>query len=175
MQRAVFLLLAASVCLLAGEPFLGTVTDGHVYKKDIGSGLVFSLEPDGAGWTIRISSRGRCEVDHENWASIVTPPYRSRNGLMIDTDNNVTAEVAVREPHEFNFVVTCDDYKRERERLGIVLWSYGRSNKEVDDATAKLETSRLGKGRLNVVDSKINSKGLGKITRMSFEVDITFP
>jgi hypothetical protein len=175
MRRVVFLILTASIPLLAGQPFFGTVTDGHVYKNDIGSGLVLSLEPDGAGWTVRISSRVRCEVDHENWASIVTPPYRSRNGLMIDTDYNVTAQAAVREPHEFNFVVNCDDYKRERQWLDIVLWPYTHSQLEVDDATAKLGTSHLGKGRLKVVDSKIDPKGLGKIHWMKFEVDLTFP
>jgi hypothetical protein len=79
-------------------------------------------------------------------------------------------------------VVSCRDYQTESRRLEIVLWGYTHSQQEIDEATAKLGSSPLGKGRFTILDSKVSpaekeieGKNYGKIDWLKFRLDLTPP
>jgi len=161
---------------------VGEVSRGQEYRKEIGSGLLFLLKPTESGWMISVVPKSPC-TENGDWASVVNAPYRNYNSLHLDTGYGVTAKEAVGiSPREFSFVVTCDDYKRESRRLDIVLWPYRYSQREQDDALAKLGSSPLGKGSLTILNSKtspadqnIEGKNYGKIDALRFRLDITSP
>jgi hypothetical protein len=140
------------------------------------------MQPGGTGWTIRILPKVTCD-DTGDWAFVVNPPYRYYNSLYLNASYDISAQQAVEiNPREFSFVVTCGDYKVERQRLETVLWPYGYSQKEADEALAKLGTSPLGKGKFTILDSKISpaekaidGKNFGKIDWLKFRLDITPP
>jgi hypothetical protein len=158
----------------------GQVSRRKVYSTNIGSGLTFTLEPTGTGWMIRLAPKAGCDALGD-WATVVNPPYRGYNALFVDTGYSVTASEAVKmTQREFKFVQNCDDYKRESKRLEIVLWPYNHPKAVVDDATAKLGTSRLAEARFTIVDSKVSpaekdieGKNYGQIDWLKFKLDIT--
>ena len=153
----------------------GEVSRGQEYRREIGSGLLFLLKPASTGWMISIVPKSPC-IENGDWASVVNAPYRNYNSLYLDAGYGVTAKEAVEiSPREFSFVVTCDDYKQESHQLDIVLWPYNYSQREADDALAKLGSSPLGKGRLTILNSKvfradqnIEGKNCGKIDLLKF-------
>ena len=144
--------------------------------------MLFLLKPTDTGWMIGIVPKAQC-VQDEDWASVVNAPYRGYNSLYLDTGYGVTAKEAVDiNPREFSFVVTCEDYKRERHWLEIVLWPYNYPRQEEDEALAKLGTSPLGKARLTIVKSKVSraeqdieGKNYGRIDWLKFTLDIISP
>lgn len=151
----------------------GEVSYGQEYRHEIGPALLFVLKPTDTGWMIGIVPKTRC-VDFEDWASVVNAPYRGYNSLNLNTDYGVTAREAVKmTPRKFSFVVACEDYKRESSRLEIVLWPYNHPGKEVDEATAKLGTSPLGKGSLTILKSRISQSE--QIEWLQFRLDVAFP
>ena len=160
--------------------FSGSVSEGQTFRREIGAGLILVVRPDGDGWRIAVTSRSGCR--DSDFAAVVTPPYSFRNGLMINTDYCVMAKDAVRESHEFEFVLDCRHYRQEQERLDKVLYPSYYAAADVDDATAKIGSSPKGQGRVKVVASKIMpayfeafGKNLGRIVSMSFEVHLTLP
>jgi hypothetical protein len=171
--------------------FAGEVAQGLTYRKDIGHGLDFVLKPlpapqsgDFTGWTIEVSPQGR-QPDPvcRDFVWVGTPPYRFWNPRYLSTEYGVTAQEAVHiSPREFNFVLNCDDFKTERQRVDRVLWPYSYSKKDVEDSLAKLGTSPQGSGQLWIKDSKYTPGDkssdpvkLGAIHWIKFEVEIKFP
>jgi len=160
----------------------GEVFRGQEYRKEIGSGLFFLLKPTDTGWMINIVPKSHCG-ENDDWAHVVNAPYRNYNALFVDASYGITAAEAVGYgPRRFSFVVTCEDFKRERHRLEIVLWPYNYSQPEVDEASAKLGTSPLGKATFSILDSKISrakenieGKNYGKIDWLRFRLDIASP
>ena len=159
----------------------GEVFRGQEYRKEIGSGLVFLLKPTDTGWMIGIVPKSACG-DNGDWATVVNAPYRNYNALFVDASYGVTAAEAVGfGPRKFSFVMTCDDFKRERHRLEIVLWPNSYSQREADEALAKLGSSPLGRATFSILDSKISraennieGKNYGKIDWLRFRLDIAF-
>ncbi len=163
--------------------FSGDVSRGQVYKREIGSGLLFVLSPTDTGWMIRIVPQTSC-ADSDDWARVVNSPYRNYNSLFVDASYGITARQAVKDmnPREFSFVLTCADYKSEGHRLDVVLWPYTYSKKEADAALANLGSSPLGKAIFTILNSKtsraeqdIEGKNYGKIDWLTFRLDVTFP
>jgi hypothetical protein len=160
----------------------GEVALGQDYRREIGSGLLFLLTATGSGWKIGIVPKAPCS-ESGDWTYVVNPPYRFYSSLYLDTEYGVTAKKAVDfNPREFSFVTTCEDYKRESHRLNIVLWPYIYSQKEADDALAKLGTSPLGKAKLTILKSKVSpaqpgieGKDYDRIGWLKFRLDITPP
>lgn len=161
----------------------GEVSRGQEYQQEIGSGLVFLLEPNDTGWMIRIRPKDPC-TENGDWASVVNAPYRNYSSLFVDASYGITAQEAVVQmnPRKFSFVVSCDDYQTESRRLNIVLWPYTYSRQEVDEATAKLGTSPLGKAKFTILDSRVSpaekdieGKNFGKIDWLRFKLDISPP
>lgn len=187
MRAATFLVLSLTAAGLAQSfvPHLtGEVSRGQEFQKEIGFGLIFRLEPNEEGWMIRIVPKAACGEDVGDWASVVNPPYRNYNSLHVDASYGFTAKEAVenRNPREFSFVVTCEDYNIESHLLHIVLWDYGHSQQEREEAMAKLGTSPLGKAKFTILDSKVSpaerdieGKNYGKIDWLKFRLDITPP
>jgi hypothetical protein len=181
-MRYVLMLLAVTSLASAAERefhFTGTVSGAQTFRREIGAGLFFVLRPDADGWRIAITSNGCRDSD---FADVVTTPYRFRNGLMINTDYLVMAKDAVRERHEFEFVLDCRHCREEEERRDKVLYPAYHSDAEVAEATAKIGTSPKGSGRVKIVASKIvdsdyapSGKNLGRIESMSFEVHLRLP
>lgn len=165
-------------CATGAICFSGEVSEGEEYRKTLNTELEFVLAP---GWTICIVPK-RPEGDCREFASVVNPPYRAHRDLDIDTSYGWTAEDETStQPREFRFVTNCNDYRTESERLTLVLWPYATTSKKYEEALAKLGSSRLGKGRLWINDSRISHSGdtfnekLGKILWMNFSVEISLP
>ncbi|MBZ5542645.1 MAG: hypothetical protein LAO07_03075 [Acidobacteriia bacterium] len=191
---AVTLLLAALPCLSA-EPkrrtvrFWGEVAQGLEFRKNIGRGLDLVLSPDKmgggiTGWTIQVSPQGQSPTSEcRDFAWVVTPPFRFQNALYLDTSYGTPAQEAVAiSPREFNFVLSCEDYKTEYERVEKVLWPYNYSQEAMEEARARLGTIPHGTGRLWIRDSKYTAADkttdpvkLGEIHCIRFEVKINFP
>jgi hypothetical protein len=167
--------------------FTGEAVEGQTFRKDIGRGLDFVLEPnpDGdTGWTIKVSPQGKpADPECEDFLWVVTPPYHFQNVRYLDTQYGIPAQDAVRNsPRDFSFVLNCADYETESKRVDLAIYSNGATKQEVDDALAKLGTSPTGEGRLWIVDSKItpghdssDGEGLGAIHWIKFKVEIKFP
>jgi hypothetical protein len=160
--------------------FSGSVSGAETFQREIRAGLVFALRPDGDGWRIAVTSLRGCP--DSDFASVITTPYRFRNGLMINTDYLVMAKDAVRQRHEFEFVLDCRHYREEEERRDKVLYPSNYTDAQVDEATAKIGSSPKGKGGVTILTSKIvpsdnrpEGKDLGRIESMTFEVHLVLP
>lgn len=158
--------------------FSGRVVNGQEFRHAINASLDFVLAP---GWTIAIVPR-QVQDKCDEFASVVTGPQRAHRDLYIDTSYGWTAEDEMgSSPRTFSFVTNCADLAKESERLQIVLWGYGHTESEYNEALAKLGSSPLGKGRLWITGSKITHDGdtaddkTGKIEWMEFSVEIKIP
>jgi hypothetical protein len=161
--------------------FSGEVFAGEEFRKELNSQLDFVLKP---AWTIAIEPKRReANCGDGDFASVENPPYRAHRAVYIDASYGWTAEQEVSvSPREFDFVTNCVDYRAESDRLSIVLWPYtAKSDKEYDEAMAKLGSVPLGKGRLWITGSKIShandtpDQNEGKIERLQFSVEIVLP
>jgi hypothetical protein len=170
---------AKPACLPGAICFAGRVSGGEKFRKAINADLEFLLEP---GWKIAIAPRlpdGNCR----EFAAVVNPPYRQHNALYIDMSYGWTAEQEIGvSPREFGFVTNCADYRTEAGRLDFVLWPYtAKSEREADEAMAKLGTSAQGQGRMWITGSKIShtddtpENKAGRIEWMTFSVEIRLP
>lgn len=161
--------------------FSGEVAAGQEFRKDLNSQLDFVLKP---GWTIAIEPkhpRGDCRDG--DFADVENPPYRAHREIYINASYGWTAEQEVSaSPREFDFVTNCVDYRAESDRLGIVLWPYtAKSDKEYEEAMAKLGSVPLGKGRLWITGFKIShandtpDQNEGEIESLQFSLEIVLP
>jgi hypothetical protein len=166
------------VCSAGAICFSGEVSAGGEFRRSLNTELGFVLA---GGWEIAIVPK-HPEGDCREFASVVNAPYRAHRDLDIDTSYGWTAEEAVSaSPREFRFVTNCSDYRTESERLNIVLWPYTATPQKVNEAMARLGTSRLGKGRLWITDARVShsddtaDEKLGRIEWMNFSVEIILP
>ncbi len=177
--------------------FSGEVAGGRNFEKEIGNNLFFRLESDGSNWTISVGSKtsktSAKDVGYEsynNFAGVVTPPYRGINNIYIEgwhfrnSDNSGPNEAgpknvnAYGEVREFYFVLNDADYKKASDALDKMLWSYSYSEQEVDEATAIHDNLSKGHGKLTINDLKLNNLVIGKqagIESMKFDVELNFP
>jgi hypothetical protein len=178
-MRLTILLFAFISCAAAADVvrFSGEVARGQEFRKSLGGGLAFRLEPNDSGWTITVIPERAVDAQCQDYVWVVTPPYRSSNARVINTDYGVKADEALKwSPRDFAFVTNCDDIRREGERVDRVLWPANYSEDEVRKAMERLGTSSLGKGSLEIQDSTVASDGkLGRIDRIKFKVTITVP
>ena len=168
--------------------FYGEVAQGLEFRKNIGHGLDFALKPDSmgggiTGWTIRVTPHDKPpDPECADFLWVVTPPFRFMNARYLSTAYGFTAqEAVVMSPRDFNFVLNCDDYRAERQRVERVLWPANFAKEEVEAALAKLGTVRHGTGSLWIKDSKYtpgdksaSPAQYGEIHWIKFEVEIRF-
>jgi hypothetical protein len=165
--------------------FEAEISRGNEFRKDIGSGLTFALTPNDVfdGWMITISPATRQDDPAcGDFTWVATPPYRFRSARFLDTSYGVPSEKAVQEPHQFRFVLNCRDYLREYEWVSRLLWSYSYSEKQLQEAGAKLGSSSLGTGNLRILKSRVTpsetpatGNNLGAIDWIRFVVEISLP
>jgi hypothetical protein len=185
-----FALLLACAVAAQERPlrFEGEVKLGEEFRREIGHGLTLVLQPVGAGnpqgWTIIIrNGKGPSTAECDDFAWVLTPPYRGYNPRDLDTSYATPAREAVAiSPREFQFVLNEADCRRESERVTRILWPYNYSDAQVKDAQNKLGSSPHGKATLIILDSKTSSGGQiiegkdnGKIDWIKFTVEIRFP
>jgi hypothetical protein len=165
--------------------FQGEVSRGREFRKVIGHGLVFVLDPKNVdGWVITVapesgSNHGSCD----DFSGIVATPFHGYKATDLNTLYAHTAREAVGYPQrEFSFVLNEADCKRELEWGNRLLWSYSYPEKEVKEAQEKFGSSPCGKTRFKILASGVSAGGdilegkdLGKIDWVKFEVEITFP
>lgn len=166
--------------------FSGEVSEGKEFRRSINDQLDFVLQPapsegDRPGWTIAVAPK-KPVGDCNEFASVVSSPYRGHRELDIDMSYGVTADEEMDDsPREFQFVTNCADYAVESARLKLVLWPYTATDSEVDDAMAKLGTSPQGTGRMWITEFKIDrspdtsDQKPGRIAWFKFAVEITLP
>lgn len=170
--------------------FEGEVSRDHEFRRPIGQGLVFALIPERSypgvisGWTITVSPAAPAgNAACQEYAWVVMPPYRSYNPRYLSNSYGTTAAVAVQiSPRNFSFVLNCGDYQVEASRVNIVLWPGDHTDKDYNDALAKLGSSPQGHGKLWIDDAKTGraAKGVdgvnyGSIDWIRFHVEIQFP
>ena len=166
--------------------FSGEVLKGRSFERQVGANLFFRLVPEELGWSISVGSK----AVRENFCSVVTPPYRGMNALVIEgwhfrnSDNSGPNEPgpknvnAPQELREFYFVLNEADYRRAFDALQILLWPYSYSKQQIDAAEGAHAKVRKGRGKLMIRDLKLNVLELGKqagIDWMAFDVELTFP
>lgn len=169
------------VCSAGSVCFSGEVSAGDKFRKSVNGQLDFVLEPQDSGWNIQIVP-SQVEPDCDEFATVVTQPYRSHSDLNLDMSYGVTAEEEVaNSPRIFSFVTNCKDLRAESDRLQKILWPYSYSQAEVDKALADLGSSPLGKCRMWITDARISHASdttenkQGVIEQISFVIEIRLP
>ena len=156
-------------CSAGAICFNGEVSNGKEFRKSLNADLDFVLQP---GWTIAIEPK-RPQGNCNEFASVVNAPYRAHRALYIDLSYGWTAEEEVlTSPREFQFVTNCKDWETEAARLNIAMWPYNATEKQYEEAVAKLGSTAGGKGRLWITGSKVSG---GRIMSMNFSVEIKLP
>jgi hypothetical protein len=187
-DSSLLLLLAFSLASFSQDRtvrFQGEVSRGREFRKVIGHGLVFVLDPKNVdGWMIAIEPQSRSnDASCRDFSGIVATPFHGYKATDLNTDYGYTAREAVGYlQREFSFVLNEADCKRELEWGNRLLWSYSYPDKEVKEAQEKFGSSASGTARFKILDSEVSAGGviiegkdLGKIDWVKFGVEITFP
>jgi len=168
------------VCSARAICFSGEVSAGLEFRRTIDDQLDFVLSPANPGWKIQILPR-TSDGDCNDFAAVVTGPFRYHSDLDIDMSYDTPAENEVSDsPRHFSFVTNCKDYRKESARLKTELWPYSFTEKEIDKAAAE-NGSPEGTGRLWITGSRINHASdttddkVGTIDWMRFTVETRLP
>jgi hypothetical protein len=169
--------------------FAGEITANHNFDREIGR-LRFRLNSQNAsfGWNIEVNPPVEANSKDSEYIWPVTPPYHFGNVRYLDTSYGVRAEAAVKmSPRDFNFVLDQDQFNRAADLVNLAASSRPLNehksqadlDRESKDALNALESLPVGKGRLEIVDSRINksggSNGLGAIEWLKFSVELHVP
>ena len=169
--------------------FSGEVSADKNFARPFGP-LRFRLnsEEASAGWWIEVVPAEGVNSENAEYVWVVTPPYHFENIRYLDTSYGTRAEDAVKDsPRDFNFVLDQEQFHRAADLVNIAAYSHPvnleSSNVEFDqqsqDAVAALESLPIGKGRLQILDSRVNSSagqdGLGAIEWLKFRVELHVP
>jgi len=187
-NSSLLLLLAFSLASFSQDRtvrFQGEVTRGQEFRKVIGHGLEFVLDPKNVdGWMMAVGPVSKSkDAPCDNFSGIVATPFHGYKATDLNTDYGHTAREAVGyQSREFPFVLNEADCKRELEWGSRIQWSYSYPDQEVKEAQEKFGSTASGKARFKILDSKVSAGGdiiegrdLGKIDWVKFEVEITFP
>lgn len=168
--------------------FSGEVFADKNFDRPFGP-LLFRLNSEQAlaGWWIEVVPTESDSVEVEYvWA--VTPPYHFDNARYLDTSYGTRAEDSVKDsPRDFNFVLDQEQFHRAEVLLNTAAYSRPlsdeRSDAELDqesqNALAVLESMSIGKGRLQILDSRVDRSagqdGFGAIEWLKFRVELHVP
>jgi hypothetical protein len=186
-NSSLLLLLAFSLASFSQDRtvrFQGEVSRGQEFRKAIGHGLVFVLDPNNVdGWTMRVGPVSTSKDACDGFSGVIATPFHAMQVTDLYPGYGQTAREAVETPpREFSFVLNEADCKRELEWGKRLMWSYSYPDKEVKEAEEKFKSSPSGKARFKILDSRVSAGGdiiegkdVGKIDWVRFEVEITFP
>jgi hypothetical protein len=169
--------------------FSGEVSASRNFEREFGA-LRFRLNPQAAlfGWNIEVVPRKETDSIRSEYVWVVTPPYHFGNIRYLDTSYGTKAEDAVKvSPRDFNFVLDQEQFDRAAGLVNLAISSHpaddhksdAEPEKEGSDAIAALESMPIGKGRLEIIDSRVNGSGgdhgLGGIEWLKFKVELHVP
>jgi hypothetical protein len=169
--------------------FSGEVSANHTVQHEFGA-LRFRLNPQAAsfGWNIEVAHRKETDPTRSEYVWVVTPPYHFGNIRYLDTSYGTKAEDAVKvSPRDFNFVLDQEQFNRGANLVNLAISSHpvddhkseAEHEKEGTDAIAALESMSIGKGRLEIIDSRVDrtggDHGLGSIEWLKFKVEVHVP
>lgn len=169
--------------------FSGEVSADKNFDRTFGP-LRFLLNSEDAssGWCIEVVPAEGTNGGNDEYVWPVTPPYHFGNVRYLDTSYGTAAADAVKEsPRDFNFVLDQKQLDRSAELVNLGVSSRPPSEqkseaelaKESQDALATLESMSIGKGRLQILDSRVGRSagqdGLGAIEWLKFRVELHVP
>jgi hypothetical protein len=169
--------------------FSGEVSADKNFDRPFGA-LRFHLNGEQAlaGWWIEVVPAVETDSGNDEYVWVVTPPYHFDNVRYLDTSYGTRAEDAVKQsPRDFNFVLDQRQFNRAAGlvNLGVSSRPHDEQKSDVElgqesqNALAALESMSIGKGRLQILDSRINSSagqdGLGAIEWLKFRVELHVP
>ncbi len=132
----------------------GVVHAHDSYRRSLGGGLDFLLEPLPHGWSIRVlpSSGVRPKVDY---AELATPPFRSINPLLLTTDFGFRAQDVVGwNPRTFRYLARTADWKGADQAYRDVLSSRSPTAAAQEAAVTEV-ASRALEGRFEILDAAL--------------------
>lgn len=170
--------------------FSGAVNAGDGFRRAIGSGLTFRLDPweDNEGWEFEIGPTAKNPENPNEWdqyAYLLTPPYRFSSPRDINTGWGTMAQDAVKGGHEFRFALDRADAAKGAAAIEKVLWP--DSDQAQAEAFKVLKSLAAGSGEFKVLDSKITpgtpvpgysnceDRQCGQIHWIKFEVVLVVP
>jgi hypothetical protein len=165
--------------------FSGEVSAAKNFDRPFGL-LRFRLNSQEAssGWWIEVMPAEQTNSGSDEYVWVVTPPYHFGNARYLDTSYGARAEDAVKGPRDFNFALDQQQFHRAAELVNLGVSSHPLSahkseaelDKESEDAIAALESLSIGKGRLQILDSRVDGSagqdGLGAIEWLKFRVEL---
>ncbi len=169
--------------------FSGEVSADKNFDRPFGP-LRFLLNSEDAssGWWIEVMPATETKSANDEYVWPVSPPYHFGNVRYMDTSYGTPAADAVKEsPRDFNFVLDQKQFDRAAELVNLGVSSRPLSEqkseaelvKESQDALAALESMSIGKGRLQILDSRVDRSagqdGLGAIEWLKFRVELHVP
>lgn len=201
-RMALIILVLAWPVLAANEPvppektrvcenknviqFSGEVKRGEDFVKPLRDDLAFCLkyrkDKANEGWRIWI---GDLSEPHNDYCSVVTPPYRGINALDIkgwhfrNIDNSGPNDGSVNAPREqrdFSFIFSRDQYDLALKALRAMLWHNDEMTQ--DEARALHESTTKAKGTLTIIKMELGNLALNErawIEHLSFRVTLEFP
>jgi hypothetical protein len=170
--------------------FAGEVPSGEKFERKFGGKLLFRLNPANAsyGWTIEVVPEIQDQPAEREYVWVVTPPYHFNNVRYLDTAYGTSSEEAVREsPRDFNFVLNEQQFNRAADLVDLAISSHPLSDhrtpeelgKESENAIRDLKAFSVSKGRVTILDSRVNPTGgdkdLGSIEWLKFKVELQVP
>ena len=169
--------------------FSGEVSADKNFDRPFGP-LRFRLnsEEASAGWWVEVVPAEGANSENAEYVSVVTPPYHFENIRYLDTSYGTRAEDAVKDsPRDFNFVLDQEQFHRAANLVNLGVYSHPLSenksevefDQESQNALAALESLPIGKGRLQILDSRVDRStgqdGLGAIEWLKFQVELHVP
>jgi hypothetical protein len=176
--------LAQQTDASAGPHFTGEVTRGQRFEKNVGSGLVFRLEPDAvddSGWSIRLAPASEPSPASMDCIGSVSEPLHGSNKLSIDPSSvSIVNGRTYWFPdfREFYFVTNPLDCKSAWDLANAAYYPSKLTAQEREQASEKLFHIRTGHGSFKILDSRVNvpagEKKPGAIEWLKFEVELNF-
>lgn len=163
------------------EAFIGEVSLGNTFEREIGHNLIFRLVPtvgdEDSGWNIAVVPKSGPPDDE--FSAIATPPYHFYNPRYLDTSYATSAKKAVAfNPRPFNFVLTHAHYEIAGDYVNMTIYPNHATKEDFEEIDRKAAKVEVGTGELRSLDSRItpgNSENeTGKIEWIKFEVKLKF-
>jgi hypothetical protein len=159
---------------------------GESFRKEIGHGLAFYIQPDKMGWLLEVGPAAA----GGDFVGCVTPPFHGPNVAhifawhFVSRDNAALRPLETNElgnPRDFQFVLNTADQDKACKELDVLLHSPPQRDPRTGDivlGTLGYREPPLGNGSFQITDIKIGNLGPAKeavIERLSFEARFTFP
>ena len=162
--------------------FAGEVTDGKLFEREVGRGLVFRLIPLGGdsagGWVIEVAPRAQPADEAVEFSEVATPPFHFYNDrYLAGAYGYSTKEAAALTLRRFNFVLSVNDYRLAEEVVNSVLYPSTVSEDEKQRLASQAADIRLGRGELHILHAHVVLGKGGKpdaISLLKFEVTLNF-